>query len=395
MAVLIKYSNLNNIKLRPLWLMLLLFPLQVTSQIKITGTVTETESNNPVIYATIYVNGTTIGTITNPAGEFSLENVVPPCEIVISHVSYTAQIIEIKQNADTVLHIKLNPGDVELGVVEVKDKNLREANLIHFKERFLGTDYWGKNAFIENDSVLVFRREKVLNNNDVVLESEILAPDSNSILFTVNTKGPLLVNLPLLGYKLHINLIHYKELQTGNDDEYRFHTLGYFYFQSEDESSKRKTNRYRKKQIEAWYNSDRHFCHSLFNERLKENGYILYYYVINPETGFWEKSETGMWKPYEFDLKDHLIRTGNEVKIVGLKNRSFYIKYYEKHNAPLNLNRNEGVSPQISKIYFLKDTCTIRADGSRPDNSIMFGPEIGNKRVGAMLPYDFQPGNVN
>ena len=236
MAVLVICNKLNKINLKPLWLILLLFPWQVASQIKIAGTVTETIGNKPVMYATIYVNGTTIGTITNPAGEFFLDNVVPPCEIVISHVSYTAQIIEVKQNADTVFHIKLKPGDVELGVVDVKDKNLREENLTHFKNRFLGTDYWGRNAFIENDSVLVFRREKVLNNNEIVLESEILAPDSNSILFIVNSKGPLLVNLPLLGYKLHINLIHYKELQTGNDDKYRFHTLGYFYFQPEDES---------------------------------------------------------------------------------------------------------------------------------------------------------------
>jgi hypothetical protein len=45
----------------------------------------------------------------------------------------------------------------------------------------------------------------------------------------------------------------------------------------------------------------------------------------------------------------------------------------------------------LSRIYFLKDTCIIRADGSRPDNSIMFGPKIGDKRIGAMLPDDFQP----
>ncbi len=378
--------------MRPLGLVLLLFPLQVVSQIKITGTVFETESNHPVMYATVYVNGTTIGTITNPAGEFSLENVVPPCEIVISHVSYTAQIIEIKQNADTELHIKLKPAEVELGVVDVKDKNLREANLIHFKKRFLGTDYWGKNAFIENDSVLVFRREKVVDNNEVVLESEILSPDSNSILFTVNSKGPLLVNLPLLGYKLHINLIHYKELQTGNEDMYRFHILGYFYFQPEVESSKRKTNRYRKKQLEAWYNSDRHFCHSFFHNQLKKNGFLVFE-ISNPEEGKIEFKN--------FELDNYTVRDNKEIKIIGLKNKILFIQYVEYFNKPVDLIKREKDktphSPNMisSKIYFLKDTCTIRADGSRPDNSIMFGPAIGNKRVGAMLPYDFQPGNEN
>jgi hypothetical protein len=227
-----------------------------------------------------------------------------------------------------------------------------------------------------------------VNNNGDITESEIFAPDSNSILFAVNTKGPLLVNLPLLGYKLHINLIHYKELQTGNDDEYRFHTLGYFYFQTEKEDSKRKTNRYRKKQLEAWYNSDRHFFHSLFHNQLKENGFLVLQ-ISNPEQGKLEFKD--------FELDNYTVRENNEIKIIGLKNKTLFIQYVEYFNKPVDLiKREKDKTPHSpimisSKIYFLKDTCTIRADGSRPDNSIMFGPAIGNKRVGAMLPYDFQP----
>jgi hypothetical protein len=364
--------------------------VKVISQTNITGIVTETITNKPVMYATVYVNGTTIGTITNPAGRFSLDNVIPPCEIVISHVSYDTEIIELKQYADTVLQIKLNPRDVELGVVEVKDKNLRDENLNHFKKRFLGDDSWGRNAFIENDSVLVFQNEKVMDGEDLRFESEFLPADSSSILFNVNAKAALLIHLPLLGYKLHINLIHYTELQTGNVNEYRFHTLGYFYFQPEENASKRKTNRFMKKRMEAYYNSDRHFCRSLFLDQLKENGYEVLSSVFNPET---------LWYDFnEFDFDKHLIRSSNEVKIIGLKNKSFLIKYFEKFNRPVSLITRDGIERPfsretmvVSKIYFLKDTCTIRADGSRPDNSVMFGPKMGNKRVGAMLPDDFQP----
>lgn len=204
----------------------------------------------------------------------------------------------------------------------------------------------------------------------------------------------MLVHLPLLGYKLHINLIHYTELQTGNDNEYRFHILGYFYFQPEENVSKRKTNRFQKKRLEAYYNSDRHFCRSLFSGQLKENGYEVLSSILNPET---------LWYDFnEFDFDKHLIRSSNEAKIIGLKNKSYLIKYFEKFNQPVSLITRDGIERPfsretmvVSKIYFLKDTCTIRADGSRPDNSIMFGPKIGNKRVGAMLPYDFRPENKN
>ena len=380
-------------KLKTAWLLLLLFPLQTFAQVNITGTITGADNNQPIPYTTIYVNGTTIGTITNISGQFTLERVIPPCEIVFSHISYETVVISFSPDSETNINVELKPRDMELGVVEVVDKNRREENLLHFKERFLGIDYWGKHAFFENDSVLVFHRERVTKNEDNYHDSGLLATDSSSTLFVVNTKAPLLVNLPLLGYKLHINLIRYTELQTGNNTDYEFHTLGYFYFHSEKDASKRKTNRFRKKQLEAWYNSDRHFCSSLFSDRLKENGYNVLSSVLNPETEWYEFNE--------FDLDKYIIRTGNETKIVGLKNKSFIIEYFEKSNRPENLITRDGIqrpfsreTKVLSKMYFLKDTCTIRADGSRPDNSIMFGPKIGNKRVGAMLPYDFKPENV-
>jgi len=376
-------------KFKIFWLYFFLLPLEVISQIHVAGTVTEAGSNNPVVHATIYINGTTIGTITNPEGLFSLDNVVPPCEIVISHISYATEIIDFKYFKDTVLYIKLNPRDVKLGIIEVMDKNLRKENLNHFKNRFLGTDYWGKNAFILNDSVLVFSREKASESEVHFYESEFLPGDSSSVLFTVNAKAPLLIHLPLLGYKLHINLIHYTELLTGNINDYRFHTLGYFFFQPEEDASKRKTNRFGKKRLEAFYNSDRHFIRSLYNNQLLENGYEILYSVFNPETEFNEFKE--------FELDKHIVRTGGTAKIAGLKNKRLLIKYFEEFHRPVNLvkikeDRDQLPLPMaLSRIYFLKDSCTIRADGSRPDNSIMFGPKIGDKRIGAMLPDDFQP----
>ena len=380
------------------WLLFLLFPLQIFAQISVSGTVTDANNSQPIPYATIYVNGTTIGTITNISGHFSLKRVFPPCEIVFSHISYETVVISFNQNSETNINIELKPRDLLLGDVEVTDKNRRKENLRHFKERFLGTDYWGKHAYFENDSVLVFRREKVKDRADHEHESGLLETDSSSFRFFVNTKGPLQIQMPLLGYKLHVNLIHFTELESKKG--YEIHTLGYFYFQAVEKASKRKTNRFRKKRLKAYYNSDRHFCRSFFRDRIKENGYVFNPLDTNPETGGTIiyssilNPETGEPKKNEFELDDHIIRTDNEVKIVGLKNKNYLIKYFEKNNAPVNLNEKEGLEPKLSKIYFLKDTCTIRADGSRPDNSIMFGLKIGNKLVGAMLPCDFRPENM-
>ena len=374
-----------------IWLLILLLPLQGTGQITVNGRVTDAGNGQPVPYATVYINGTTNGTISDTTGRFSLEKVHPPCEMVISHVSYATQAFKLKHQRDTTLQVKLKPRDLILDEVEVSNKNLREENFRHFMERFLGDDYWGKNAFIKNENVLVFQRMEV-EPSDTLNENFVRTPDSTSVLFRVYTKAPLLVDLPLLGYNLYINLIEYTELySTAHPKSFELHLLGYFYFQENEVTSKRKTNRFRKKRLEAWYNSDRHFCRSLFYDELKEQGYLVIYSGLNPKTEKYESFEI------EFDRN---IITDNQAKIIGLKNKHFTIEYFSKFNYPVNLKLKEtdevqrpfSANIEYSRMYFLKDTCTIRADGSRPDNSIMFGPVIGDKHVGAMLPNEYRPG---
>ena len=373
--------NSINRNVQYLILVLFLLPVQITAQYHIKGVIKDKLDNSPVPYASVYVDGTSNGTITDIYGSFLLNDLIPPCEIVISHISYETKVIEFEKNRDTIYHITLNPRDVAIEEIEVINSNRREENLNHFKDRFIGTDYWGRNAHILNDSVLVFKIEL---NNDFNESTGKLTADSCSVWFIVNAKGPILVDLPLLGFKLHIDLVKFIELQSTVKSMYEYHALGYFYFQPITEESMRKTNRFKKKRLQAYYYSDRHFCRSLFQNELKENGYYVVYDDLNAQTGRPAKKE------FKFDT--HIIQSGATVKVIGLKNRFFYIGYYELHNKPVNLkNGRDGRPTSISVVHFLKDTCVIRQDGTRPDNSIMFGPEIGNKRVGAMLPNEFVP----
>ena len=42
----------------------------------------------------------------------------------------------------------------------------------------------------------------------------------------------------------------------------------------------------------------------------------------------------------------------------------------------------------ITELYIIKDTCTIREDGSLPGGEMIFEGGMVNKRIGAALPYD-------
>lgn len=366
-------------------LFLLFFPLQVFSQISLTGMVKDNITSHPVGYATIYVNNTSIGTLSDTTGNFTLEHVPVPCEIIISHISYETKTVTLKDNQNPVLAISLIPKKMELKGIRVTDKNLREKNLKRFKSNFLGEDYWGKNASIENDSVLIFDFDYSVVDTIQVPQDEKTNKDEMPFKFVVKATSPIKVKLPLLGYELNIALVHYSEFYNPIIKTYQLNYYGYHYFKPVPVDSKGKLRRNKEHRLQAYYNSSQHFCRSLYEQRLKENGYLV------SEKASSYKSLIEQWQDFKID--SCLQFSGNEMKIVGLKNSIFLINYFEdKKGRPLNLkNIKEGYYTG-SYLYILNDTCTIRDGLLVPDNSMVFGPFIGTKRIGALLPNNYIPG---
>ena len=55
-----------------IWLIYIILPIQAFSQYTITGTIADSLTHLPIEYATVYINGTTIGTISDTSGNFYL-----------------------------------------------------------------------------------------------------------------------------------------------------------------------------------------------------------------------------------------------------------------------------------------------------------------------------------
>ena len=70
-------------------------------QISIKGIVIDKKLNEPIIGASVLVQGTTIGTVTNLEGNFSLKNVPKGSELTVSYIGYTSQNITINGNQTT------------------------------------------------------------------------------------------------------------------------------------------------------------------------------------------------------------------------------------------------------------------------------------------------------
>jgi len=358
---------------------LFLIPLIVSGQ-TINGTVKDSTTGKPIDFATIYVSGTTHGTLSGKDGKFSLpfHDVIPPFQLVISHVSYTNKVIQISDVTDLNLNISLSPKVVEIHQVSVVEKGFRKFNVRHFENIFLGADSWGRNANLKNDSVLIFETEYF--EGDTMKQRRTGKMKS----FRVRSDVPLQIELPALGYDLQIDLIHFSEKYVSESNSYLISSLGYFYYKPRETYTKHQENRYDFNRLKAYYFSPMHFTRSLFENNLAENGYKVFTSNYSVGNRSFEKTRLNPDSCVTF--------TADSALVTGLNNRCFYVDYYcDGKGFPSQAESKKYIEIRYSDICFFSDTCIIRKDGTRPGSSIVFGPGLGSKRIGAMLPGNYQP----
>lgn len=411
-------------------------PLLLFGQHSIKGIVLDS-NHKPVPFVTVYINGTSIGTSTDTTGLFILKEVELPAQIITSCTGYYPAQMNIEDNTQNDIKISLKTRITEIPQVDII-ANLREKDMLEFKRWFLGSDKWGVKSNLKNDGVLKFNRvydsqrhivnenfQRMLNaprtykatNDNVTIknsESKSIFDHSNSTWdkdsslltirrvssFKATASAPLIIDKPLLGYTLTVDLLSFEVGRMDND--LQCNSLGYYFFKPYNTKSKRKAAKYAKNREAAYYNSDLHFCRSLYNNKLKENGYRIFEVKKNDSKKISIGQSVNMdsiimpiAQPVNIDSFLRLVNN-NQLRIVGLNKRYFSILYYsDKNGKPIDLNVKNGSTYVTSSIYFLNDTCIIRSDGTIPDTNIMFGGAIAEKKNGASLPSDYKINEVN
>jgi hypothetical protein len=337
----------------------------------ISGVLIDNLTQQPVPYAIVYVNGTTNGCQSNENGEFILNDLVYPCQIVVTHVSYNTQAFEIRTKTDRIeitLIEKLNA----LNEIEIKEKrisqneslSLRKFYIANFKGWFLGVDRWGQCAKLLNDSVLVFSK------------------DSDS--FSVSASSPLEIELPLLGYKLMADLVDFQITYNKAYLGEQCYFNAYYYFIPIIPKTQKKKERIEKNRLDAYYGSSLHFFRSLYENNLASNGYMISKATV----------DNGKTTYHPAILKGKYLEDSNKSKYLNLNGNQdscFTVTYYYKNGIPVDLTLTNSGMYLFSRLFLLKNNCLIRSDGTVPDNSIMLDGTFGEKKVGAMLPENYYP----
>lgn len=365
----------------------------------LTGKVVDSATQRPIPFATVYFDGTTNGQTTDDNGQFSLtlKGIELPAVLVVSHVGYRTQILNITTATET-LAIQLSLQGQLMGTVVVQDRNQRLKNIEEFRRLFLGSDEWGKRARIQNEEALLFERDyatQKVNTTSKYMRRMALKANPGRVEWAVDSsyfvydkalnlqavsKVPLVVELPHLGYSLRVDLVRflteYKSGRTGY--------LGHYFFISEEGPDGKVRPQHQKNRQRAFFNSSLHFLRSLFSGTLAENGYQVLEAV---------KDGTAKEKKLlPFDITPFLHRVEkDQLEIRGLAGRQLVILYYgDARGRPIPANKWKNKQPVQSGMHFGENACRIRPDGTVGDSDLAFSGYIGSHGVAWILPSDYE-----
>ncbi len=226
-----------------------------TNTVMLTGTVTDEKTGEPLPFANVYINNSSIGTTTNEKGAYTLGNLpIGTLEVAVSYLGYTPikQTLRFEQPGRKTVLFKMRSGmELEGVVIYSKKSKKREQRLKVITRELLGTGPFSKLCKILNPDVL-----RVSMGDDGHLMAQ-----SNS---------PLKIENRALGYMIYQDLYDFdffegKVFYGGNT---RFELL-----EPKNEAEK---NLWRANQKKAYKGSLKELLTSMVTDSLRENGFRVF-----------------------------------------------------------------------------------------------------------------------
>ncbi|MFD0760912.1 carboxypeptidase-like regulatory domain-containing protein [Lutibacter aestuarii] len=312
----------------------------------ISGTIYNKTTNEVLPGASIYLNGTTIGDVSDFNGYFELNLAkITNTPLIISYTGFKTILIASKDLSKK-LKIYLEEETQQLNEVIISpDKWSRKKKLQIFKNEFLGTSENAKYCTIENEK-----------------DIQLMYNDATKTL-SAYCNQPIIIKNKFLGYQINYNLTEF---------EVKFHTSlngfrliksvyneGYSFFKNLRKKVTSKTIKNRKK---AYNGSSIHFMKSLANKRLTENKFEIYY-----------KSWPTL--PYKY----FTLHTQNGLTKVNVNVESLDILYNKTDQSKIQFQLKNG-----SGVFYID-----KNGNHMPPKAISWAGNLSLKRISDMLPLDY------
>jgi CarboxypepD_reg-like domain len=250
----------------------------------IKGIVADNETGVPLANASVFINNSTTGTVTNSAGEFQLGPFAPGTyEVVASFVGYERLLyIADIRNAPMKITFRMTKRDEEMRELLI----LPEATRVRYLEIFR------KNLLGETSAA---NRAKVKNLKEVQFAA---TPNRNELVAYCETT--LVVDNPELGYMVYFDLVEFYFNQATGESRF----FGYTRFVDKNDEGENK-RRWAKKRKEAYEGSSVHFFRSLVQRKLKEEKFTvqnIYKKEMKQEVGTPQKITLNFAGSSSFDI---------------------------------------------------------------------------------------------
>lgn len=231
----------------------LLFSFPLIGQNSISGKVVSLSNNEPLVGVSVFINNTTIGTVTGADGGFNLRNVSSgKHELIVSIVGFDKQSLAIEipgKNDGLIIKLKEKVQELEGIVVKAYDKDGWKNWGTLFLETFIGTTSNGERTKLKNWKDLRFRHNKAEGKLEVI------------------AMKPLQIENKSLGYNLEYHLEVFEISFTNQTNLY----AGYPFFKEAKNVSKTQ----QKKRENTYDSSLMKFMRSLYNNTIQQDGYLV------------------------------------------------------------------------------------------------------------------------
>lgn len=346
---------------------------------EITGKIIDSESDEVIIYANVFLSGTTLGSTTNDNGEYLITGIPEGnYKLVVSVVGYETgtKNIQIKLEDELEFDFELIRKVYEFDEIDVVGEydEVYEKNYLKFRKHFLGTSKNALSCEIENPGILDFRK-----NSDGSL--------------TASAKEMIKIINHNLGYKVQVNLQNFKITKKG-EVYYAGETL----FAEMDTNDLNVQKQWERNRAETYLGSSRHFFKSLYSNDWYQEGYRTYLSKKPTWNSVYDLMQQE--QPLSHNLVENITPRSDGFKKLKLDDY-ILIKYvnkveageYYSYRESMDSNIYEILPYQISWIELINDECEFDENGllKYPENSIKVYGYWGWLKMGDLLPFDYKP----
>ncbi|HEY4207896.1 MAG TPA: carboxypeptidase-like regulatory domain-containing protein [Puia sp.] len=230
--------------------------------VSLAGKVIDAANNKPLPNCSVYLNNTSIGTVTREDGAFLLKNLPRGrADLIVSAVGYATYVLHLRSDSlPKDLQIRLRQNVVELSAFTVES---------YMKD---GWKQWGK-FFLEN---FIGNTDNAASCKLVNFKALRFHYLKRSRRLTVSATEPLIIRNKALGYELRYQLEHFSY----EEDTHIIFYQGYPLFRELSTQREEIRQRWVERRKKAYLGSMNHFIQSLYRDQAPENGFLLEHSIL-------------------------------------------------------------------------------------------------------------------